>query len=370
MGRRRRRVKKRLTYAYVQEYRDNRGKLRRYFRRNGSRVALPGEPGTAEFNDAYAAALAGATIKKRGVGPKPKAGTLNALIAAYYGSEHWRDLKATSQAPRRRILEKMREKHGDKPVDLLPKSWIKKQMAGMAETPAQANRWLQLLRQLLDFAIEEELIEANPARLVKKFRDGAGHEPWPEEEIAKFEKRWKTGTKERLAFDLFLHTGQRIGDVAAMMRTHIRDGAIRVVQEKTGAELWVPIHPQLAESLAAVPSSGLALLQRQTGQPYTKGGLDNWFRRKRDEAKIAAGLSPHGLRKAAGRRLAEAGATAHEIMSILGHKSLREVQRYTSDADQKRNAAAAMAKLRGTQNEHEMSSAPCGVSSGEVKRFK
>ncbi|MCB2097503.1 MAG: tyrosine-type recombinase/integrase, partial [Parvularculaceae bacterium] len=133
---------------------------------------------------------------------------------------------------------------------------------------------------------------------------------------------------------------------------------------------WVPIHPQLSASLAAVPSSGLALLQRQTGQPYTKGGLDNWFRRKREAAKIGPGLSPHGLRKAAGRRLAEAGATAHEIMSILGHKSLREVQRYTADADQKRNAAAAMAKLTGTQNEPKLSSATDGVSSGEVKRFK
>lgn len=136
-----------------------------------------------------------------------------------------------------------------------------------------------------------------------------------------------------------------------MMRTHIRNDAIRVVQEKTGAELWVPIHPQLQASLASVRSSGLPLLQRQTGQPYTKGGLENWFRRKREAAGVSAGLSPHGLRKAAGRRLAEAGATAHEIMAIFGHRSLREVQRYTADADQRRNAVAAMRKILGTQKE-------------------
>lgn len=344
-------------FPYVQEYRDNRGKMRRYFRRQGFRIALPGEPGSPEFNDAYSAALAGSRAKKPGgAGRKPKAGSLNALIAAYYSSEHWRDLKATSQAPRRRILENLRENHGDKPVTLLPKSWVKKQMAGMASTPAQANRWLQLLRQLLDFAIDEELIDSNPARLVKKFREGPGHEPWPEDEISKFESRWPVGTKERLAFDLFLFTGQRIGDVARMKRSDIRDNAIRVVQEKTGAELWVPIHPQLDASLAALPSSGLALLQRQTGQPYTKGGLDNWFRRKREAAGISPGLSPHGLRKAAGRRLAEAGATAHEIMAILGHRSLREVQRYTSDADQRRNAIAAMKKFVGTEVERKVSS--------------
>jgi len=344
------------SFPFVQEYRDNRGKTRRYFRRKDFRAVLPGEPGSAEFNEAYAAALAGAKDKKGGAGPKPRSGSLNALIVAYYSSEEWRELKATSQAPRRRILEGLRQKHGEKPVALLPKNWVKSQMASMVATPAQANRWLQLLRQLLDFAIDEEWIEANPARLVKKFREGPGHEPWPEEEISKFEVRWLTGTKERLAFDLFLYTGQRIGDVAGMMRSHIRNGAIRVVQEKTGTELWIPIHPQLSASLAAVPSLGLALLQRKTGQPYTKGGLDNWFRRKREAAGVAPGLSPHGLRKAAGRRLAEAGATAHEIMAILGHRSLREVQRYTSDADQRRNAIAAMKKFIGTEVEQKVSS--------------
>jgi len=46
--------------------------------------------------------------------------------------------------------------------------------------------------------------------------------------------------------------------------------------------------------------------------------------------------SAHGLRKAAARRLAEAGCTEHEIAAITGHASLREVQRYTKAADQKR----------------------------------
>ncbi|MGJ0508626.1 MAG: tyrosine-type recombinase/integrase [Methylocystis sp.] len=36
---------------------------------------------------------------------------------------------------------------------------------------------------------------------------------------------------------------------------------------------------------------------------------------------------PHGLRKAAGRRLAEAGCSAKEIMAILGHKTMSEAQR-------------------------------------------
>ncbi|WP_215755322.1 tyrosine-type recombinase/integrase [Acetobacter sp. P5B1] len=54
--------------------------------------------------------------------------------------------------------------------------------------------------------------------------------------------------------------------------------------------------------------------------------------------------SPHGLRKAAGRRLAEAGCTPHQIASILGHKTLSETMRYTQSARQKTLAQQAIGK--------------------------
>jgi hypothetical protein len=37
----------------------------------------------------------------------------------------------------------------------------------------------------------------------------------------------------------------------------------------------------------------------------------------------------------------------HEIAAILGHRSLREVQRYTRGSDQRRLAVAAMKKVAG-----------------------
>ena len=54
-----------------------------------------------------------------------------------------------------------------------------------------------------------------------------------------------------------------------------------------------------------------------------------------------------GLRKAAARRLAEAGCTAHQIAAITGHRTLAEVQRYTQAADQGRLARDAMARIKG-----------------------
>jgi len=74
-------------------------------------------------------------------------------------------------------------------------------------------------------------------------------------------------------------------------------------------------------------------------------GRSQWIRSAITAAGLPLGCQPHGLRKAAGRRLAEAGCTANEIMAVLGHKTLTEAERYTREADQTRLAAEAMTKL-------------------------
>jgi enterobacteria phage integrase len=55
-------------------------------------------------------------------------------------------------------------------------------------------------------------------------------------------------------------------------------------------------------------------------------------------ARLPARCKAHGLRKAAARRLAEAGCSAKQIQAITRHKSLAEVERYTRKADQTRLA--------------------------------
>ena len=46
------------------------------------------------------------------------------------------------------------------------------------------------------------------------------------------------------------------------------------------------------------------------------------------------------------RQLADAGASAREIMAITGHKTLAEVQRYTDAVDKARLAEQAINKLK------------------------
>jgi integrase len=172
-----------------------------------------------------------------------------------------------------------------------------------------------------------------------------GYHAWTEAEIEQFQERHGSRTRARLALAVLLYTGQRRGDVVCLGRQHIRDGFLHVRQQKTGIELAIPIHPTLDAIIADTPADHLTLLTTQTGKPFTAAGFGNWFRDRCNEAGLAH-CSAHGLRKAAARRLAEAGCTLHEIAAITGHASLSEVQRYTKAADQKRLALSAMEKAK------------------------
>lgn len=150
---------------------------------------------------------------------------------------------------------------------------------------------------------------------------------------------------------LLLYTAQRRSDVVRMGRQHVRDGILTMRQQKTGAEVSIPMHPQLQAIIAATAKDNLTFLVTGAGKPFSPAGFTNWFRQCCNEAGLPKGCSPHGLRKAASRRLAEHGCSPHEIMAITGHKTLKEVTRYTAAVDRKRLAITAMSKtITGTSS--------------------
>jgi integrase len=156
-----------------------------------------------------------------------------------------------------------------------------------------------------------------------------------------------------------LYTGQRRSDVVRMGRQHIRDGVLTVKQEKTGASLAIPVHPNLQAVLDATPSEHLTFLVTTTGMPYSGNHFSETFREWCDAAGLPQRCKPHGLRKAACRRLAEAGCSGNEIMTISGHATLKELVRYTKAADQARLARAAMARTAMAEPAKEMRKASC-----------
>src|SRR3974377_575900 len=117
--------------------------------------------------------------------------------------------------------------------------------------------------------------------------------------------------------------------------------------------LAIPVHSQLAAIIATTPIGHLTLLVTQTGKSYGANDFSEMFRSWCDAARLRGHCVFYGLPPAACTRLADAGCTAHEIAAISGHKTLKEVERYTKGADQARLARAAMERIGNASGKSE-----------------
>jgi len=262
---------------------------------------------------------------------------------SYFNSPAFRSMSRFTQLDYRYVIDRFWQEHGDKRVAALQREHVIKLMSG--HQPNRANRLRKVLRAMMAHAIQIGMRADHPTRDVKAVRvKSDGYHSWTEEEIAQFEARHPVGSRARLALALLLYTGQRRSDVVRMGRQHVRDGFLYVRQQKTGSELVIPVHADLASQIEST-TDRLTFLVTECGCPFATSTFTNWFRLQCDMANLRH-CTAHGLRKAAARRLAEAGCTEHEIAAITGHASLREVARYTRAADQKRLAGSAMEKAK------------------------
>src|SRR5262249_45202184 len=341
------------------------GAMRIRFRRKGlPTITLNAPPGTDGFMKEYLAALEG------NAEPLPKrlqrrqqaaAGTLRWLIMQYYGSAEFKRLEAHTQHVRRLVLDRLCQstdangiRRGDKPYAQMESRNVRVLRDERAETPEAANQIVKVLRQVFGYAVVADLAKSNPAKEVPYLRSSSeGFHTWTIEEVARFERRHPIGTKARLALALMLYTGQRRSDIIQLGRQHIKNGWLKITQHKNRRRkaivIEIPVLAQLQDIIDASPCGDLTFLVTEFGRPFTSNGFGNWFRDRCIEADVPG--RAHGLRKATAARLAELGASHHEIMAVTGHQTSKEVDRYTKAAQRKLLAESAMARIRGTKIE-------------------
>lgn len=331
---------------------DANGNVRYYFRRPGQRkIRLRGLPGSEEFMQAYQAALSGKTEPPAQSKQSPASrGSFRALCIAYYAGVKFKRLDDSTKSWQRRSLDAIAAKHGDNPVAQLEARHIRKWRDEKSETPAAANTMLKALRALFAWAEEHEEADRNPARGVKNVEYNAkGFHSWTMSEVAQFEHQHPVGTMARLAMAVLLYTTGRREDAVRLGPQHLKNNRLQFTQAKNEhrkpIEIDIPVHPDLAGIIAATPLVGHGtFLVTEYGKPFTAAGFGNKFRQWCDEAGLPH-CTAHGLRKATATRLAERGATPHEIMAITGHRTLEEVERYTRAAQRSGLADSAMSKL-------------------------
>jgi len=339
-----------IELRYVQRYRDFRGKVRHYVRRRGKpNVPLPGLPGSPEFMAAYASAIASDCHAPPAV--RHKEGTVGYLVERFYRSSSFINRAPATQKVYRIIMDKFALKDGHRLVRDMPKAVAASIIEEIGATrPGMANLTASTLKRLFSYAVKIDMRPDNPFIGIEAYE--GGDRAWTDREIEAFEAKWPIGTRERLAFHLLLFTCQRVGDVAVMRRVDVLSGAIPVRQEKTGTPLLLPVHPNLLRSLQACEADGPAPLN-SNGRPMSKRSISSLISRAARAAGLPRDCKPHGLRKVGLTRFAQHGATTHEIRAVGGHKSLREVERYTQGANQAILARSAMSRLPSERNDDE-----------------
>lgn len=314
---------------------DKKGVL--YFQRRGQKTTrMQHKPGTKEFALEYAALLNGA----QPVSPTGK--TFSALIASYIRSPRYRKLAPRTGRDYDKVLDWAKAKLGPLPVANMQRKDVIRARDANAETVRFANYIVQVLRILMEHAIDLGWRQDNPAKGVSLIKaDTAPREAWPIDKIAAF--RSAADGRALLIFELCLGTGQRIGDVLKMRWSDIEGDGIKVTQGKTGAALWVPFTPQLREVLASTQKLGVTICAWGRGKPTSyRGAADMVMTVRRQIGAEAYDL--HGLRYSAAAELAALGCSDELIMAVTGHATSAMVKKYAGPARQVARAKEAQGK--------------------------
>jgi integrase len=334
---------------YVNEYLDRHGRPRVYLRRPGRpQLALPAPLYTPEFWTAYRAAMSAdqPTPEVRRIKP----GTIAAAVRGYYGSAEFKGLAESTQTIYRNVLNRFADKHGEGPIAGIQAKHVNNLIDEMADRPSAASNFRKRLKAVMDYAVSAGMRSDNPVIVSKRVKlRTTGHRTWTEGDINAFRKRHKVGTPLRLAFEVLLHTGLRRSDAVRLGWNHLtKQGFVITTKKSQGrVELCIPVHRDLARYIADCPKDGPAFIETMYGKARSEKAFSSWISEAAAAADLPSRSSPHGVRKAACRRLAETGCTALEIMSITGHTDIREIERYCREAARNKLAVAAMAKLEG-----------------------
>ena len=339
-------IRRRSPFPGVTTGADRHGKLRHRLRRtvNGRKVDvyLPGAYGSTEFRAAYEAAVEGVRV----VGRRAQPGTVGYLIEQYLASSAYRRLADTTRRDMRGRLDWIKDAIGTAKYTRIEPRHVAALMEKKGG-PSAANRLRKDLGQLYRFAGARLGYRGpNPAALADahKTKKG-GYHTWTNEEIETYRTTHATGTKARLALEIFLNTGASRVDAINFTRANIAGARLRYRRAKTGQQVDLPILPELGRELSYLPPTQMVLLAREDGlKGYANESFGNLFRRWCADAELPH-CAAHGLRKAGARRLAEVSTTEFEVMSFLGHGTAREASRYVAAANRAGLADSGMAKL-------------------------
>jgi len=218
------------------------------------------------------------------------------------------------------------------PQDVQPKHVAALKLR-LAAKPNWANRCLSLLRQVFDYALEQQLVDVNPAVGVRRHPEKKRRRLLSLDEYRAIYER--AGPRLQVIMDLCVRTGQRIGDVLRIRRADLVEEGIRFEQMKTGNKgvvAWTPELRTVVERAKSLHGNirALTLLHNRRGKaPDYSTVKIQW-----DKARQAAGVADarlHDLRALAATWAKKQGKNP---TALLMHSSPAQTVRYLREKEE------------------------------------
>jgi integrase len=284
-------------------------------------------------------------VEKRRDRREASSKTFQALSDRYM-EEHARRFKRSADADERNLRLHILPKWGKRRYDHIERADVIELVEGIIKdgSPVQANRVQALVSMIFSFAVDADLVKANPcSRLRKRGVETQETRVLSDDEIRQFWRRAISPPVTRrvgLALRLTLLTGCRPGEVAGIARAELSELEISgkagwllpADRSKNGRAHFVPLSG-LARStilsaieLIADDDDYLFPSPIEAGGPITGHALTVAMRRLTDKIEGPAlktwkadAPSPHDLRRTVATRLSQLGIPPEDVAAILNH---------------------------------------------------
>lgn len=252
---------------------------------------------------------------------------LFSVVARRYVREVLPAKAASTRRDNEKELANLLRVFGHVPIDFIAPMHVREYLDVRGQTAkVRANREKALLSHIFNKAREWGYTTApNPCQGVKGFRETGRDRYVTDDEFERVKAHAHFTVAD--AMDLALLTGQRPADVLKIRRTDIRDDALWIVQNKTGARLGIEITGELAaviDRINARPKKAISafLIQDENGQPLSLFALRSRFDKAREAAKVS-----FQFRDIRAKSATDTGDLAHS-QRLLAHKNRQMTEQY------------------------------------------
>ena len=334
----------------------SKGHVYYYHRATGLRITSPAHTAdfVAEIQRLDRLAVAGihkngCTRSKKERGPLYRLGTWGALVAAYRDSPEFARLSDRTKRDYDGVLNYLAA------LDDMPLAQINsavclkiRDRAFQQRKRHHANYCVQLLSVVLGWGRPRGFVVDNAATGVAKIaapRDAKKQNRAYSYDECRAVLEEATGGL-RVAIGLGMFAGMRGGDAIRAPWSAYDGQTIEWRQGKTGDLVWLPVHRELRIILDQAPRVATTIVTGAAGRPWAETTLRQEFHRLvvrlERSGRVGPGLTFHGLRSTAGKVLADMGADVRAIQALLGHRTAAMALHYSSEADRRRAATAAV----------------------------